>query len=52
MKLGENIIWGGHFGHFHNMYVMYFFAKCATFNSRFHFGVWAWYFDFHKVNDI
>jgi len=26
---------------FHNMYVMYFFAKCVAFNFGFHFSVWA-----------
>jgi hypothetical protein len=35
MKLGENTIRGGHFGHFHNMYVMYTFAKCVAFNFGF-----------------
>jgi hypothetical protein len=48
---GENTLWGGHFGHFH-MYVLYIFTTCVAFNLGFFFGVWAWYFDFQKVNDI
>ncbi len=36
--------YGGHFGHFHDMYINYIFG--------FHFGVWASYFDFHNVNNI
>jgi len=32
-KQGENTLGGGgHFGHFHNMYVMYNFAKHVAFN--------------------
>jgi hypothetical protein len=38
---GENIVLGGHFGHFRNMYVKYVFAKSVLFNFGFHFGVWA-----------
>jgi hypothetical protein len=34
---GENTLGGGHFGHFHNMYVKYIFAKHITFNFGFHF---------------
>jgi hypothetical protein len=34
---GENTLWGGHFGHFHDMYVMYIFAKLVTLNFGFHF---------------
>jgi hypothetical protein len=37
--LGENTLRGGHFGHFYDMYVMYFFAKRVTINFGFHF----WY---------
>ncbi len=35
--LNENTLRGGHFGHFHNMYVMYIFAKHVAFNFAFHF---------------
>jgi hypothetical protein len=49
--LGENT-WGGHFGHFHNMYVLYISIKRVAFNLGFFFGIWAWYFDFHKFNDV
>ncbi len=34
---GESTLEGGHFGHFHNMYVKYIFAKCIAFNFGFHF---------------
>jgi hypothetical protein len=30
--MGENTLQGGHFGHFHEMYVIYIFTKCVTFN--------------------
>jgi hypothetical protein len=30
-----------HFGHFHNMYVMYIYAKCVVFILGFTFGVWV-----------
>jgi hypothetical protein len=32
---------GAHFGHFHNMYVMYIFAQRAVFILGFTFGVWV-----------
>jgi hypothetical protein len=50
--VGESTLWGAHFGHFQHMYVMYIYAKHVVFNFGFTFGVWAWHFDFHKVNDI
>jgi len=34
---GESTLWGGHFGHFHNMYIKYIFAKHVAFNFGFHF---------------
>jgi hypothetical protein len=34
---GENTLKGGHFGHFHNMYVKYIFAKHIAFNFGFDF---------------
>jgi hypothetical protein len=34
---GENTLRGGHFGHFHDMFVMYIFAKLITLNFGFHF---------------
>jgi hypothetical protein len=37
--LGESTLRGGHFGHFHDMYVMYISAKHVAFNFGFHF----WY---------
>jgi hypothetical protein len=44
MVSGESTLHGGHFGHFgQNMLHLIL---------DFIFGVWAWYFDFHKVNDI
>jgi len=36
---GEITLRGGHFGHFHNIYVKYISAKCIAFNFGFHF----WY---------
>jgi hypothetical protein len=33
----ENTLCGGHFGHFHDMYVMYIFAKLVLLNFGFHF---------------
>jgi hypothetical protein len=35
--MGENTLQGGHFGHFHDMYVMYIFTKHVAFNFGFHF---------------
>jgi hypothetical protein len=40
--------YAGHFGHFHGIYINYIYG----FNFGFHFGVWASYFDLHKVNNI
>jgi len=34
---GWKHIMGGHFGHFHDMYVKYICAKCIAFNFGFHF---------------
>jgi hypothetical protein len=51
LGLGESTLQGGHFGHFHDMYIKYIFAKCIAFNFGV-FSVSAWYFDFQKVNDI
>ncbi len=45
-------LWGSHFGHFHDIYVKYVSTNCIAFNFGFTFDVWAWYFDFHKVNYI
>jgi hypothetical protein len=45
----ENTLQGGCFGHFHDMCVKYIYGKHIAFNFGF---VWAWYFDFHRVNDI
>jgi hypothetical protein len=46
-KQGESTLGGGgHFGHFHNMYVMYNFAKHVAFNFGFHFwclGLIFWF---------
>jgi hypothetical protein len=36
-KWGESTLWGGHFGHFHDMYVKYIHAKRIAFNFGFHF---------------
>jgi hypothetical protein len=36
---GENTLQGGHFGHFHNMYVIYISTKLVTLN----FGFQFWY---------
>jgi len=33
--MGENTLQGGHFGHFHDMYVKYISAKCIGFNFGF-----------------
>ncbi len=38
---GESTLWGGHFGHLHNMYVKYIFAKCITFNFGFDFLIFT-----------
>jgi hypothetical protein len=49
---GESTLQGGHFGHFHDMYVMYILQNMLHLILGFTFGVWVQYFDFHKVNDI
>jgi hypothetical protein len=36
-KQGENTLHGGHFGHFHDMYIKYIYAKGIAFNFGFHF---------------
>jgi hypothetical protein len=41
---GKHTMGGGHFGHFHDMYVIYIFTKQATLILGFTFGVWVWYF--------
>jgi hypothetical protein len=50
LTLGEITL--GQFGHFHDMCIKYTPSKCVAFSLGFIFGVWALYFDFHKVNNI
>jgi hypothetical protein len=37
LDLGENTLQGGHFGHFHDMYIKYISTKCVAFIFGFHF---------------
>jgi hypothetical protein len=43
---GENMIWGGQLGQFHDMCIIYTPPKCVAFG--FHFWCLGLYFDFHK----
>ncbi len=46
---GESTIQGGQLGHFHNMYVMYIFAKHVAFNFGFHFWCLGLIFLFSQI---
>jgi hypothetical protein len=57
IEMGESTLrtWeggGGHFGQFDNMYATIIFQNMLHLTLDFTLGVWAWYFDFHKVNNI
>jgi len=36
---GESTLQRGHFGHFHDMYIMYISKKCVAFNFGFRFDI-------------
>jgi hypothetical protein len=48
-KNGENTLWGGHFGHFHDTYVKYISTKHITFNFEFHFWCLGLIFSFSQI---
>ncbi len=52
LDMGENTLWGGTFGTFMTSMWNIFLQNILHLILGFTFGVWVWYFDFHKVNDI
>jgi hypothetical protein len=50
--LGDSTLWGGQLGQFYNMCIKYAPLNVLHLIMSFIFCVWAFYFDFHKVNVI